>query len=84
MERKVRKKRSSGAPQRKERRDSVKSGARTRPSESMSRKGASLSGTVSDPSHNVLGMQLNPETARQAIILSEVIGKPVSKRRGKF
>jgi len=30
--------------------------------------------------HSVLNMPLNSETARQAVILSEVIGKPVSKR----
>jgi len=30
-----------------------------------------------------LGITLNSETARQAIILSEIIGKPVSKRKRK-
>jgi len=74
MERKVRKKR----------RDPVKSGTRSRPSESISKKGASSTGRGQNTNHNVLGMQLNSETARQAIILSEVIGKPVSKRRGKL
>jgi len=28
-----------------------------------------------------LGIKLNPNTARQAVILSEIIGKPVSKRK---
>ena len=37
-------------------------------------------GNESSKTHSVLGIPLNPETARQAIILSEVIGKPVSKR----
>jgi len=30
--------------------------------------------------HKVLNMPLNPDTARQAVILSEIIGKPVSRR----
>ena len=30
---------------------------------------------------DTLGINLNHNTARQAIILSEIIGKPVSKRR---
>jgi len=30
--------------------------------------------------HSVLGIPLDPKAARQAIILSEIIGKPVSKR----
>jgi len=32
------------------------------------------------PVHKVLNMPLNPDTARQAVILSEIIGKPVSRR----
>jgi len=32
------------------------------------------------PKHKILDMHLSPETARQAVILSEIIGKPVSKR----
>jgi len=30
---------------------------------------------------SVYGMSLNAETARQAVILSEIIGSPVSRRR---
>jgi len=32
------------------------------------------------PVGSILNIPLNPDTARQAIILSEIIGKPVSKR----
>ena len=32
------------------------------------------------PERSILNIPLNPDTARQAIILSEVIGRPVSKR----
>ena len=31
-----------------------------------------------------LGLNLNPETARQAVILSEIIGQPVSKRKQRM
>jgi len=78
MEKKNRSKRSASPP-RKERRDSVKAGSRA--SGSSVKKSTSRTGVSSRPSHSVLGIPLNSETARQAIILSEVIGKPVSKRK---
>jgi len=80
MDDKVRKKRPRGAPPRKERRDSVRSGTKTRPSESISKKSIPVGDMHSGPAHSVLGFSLNAEAARQAVILSEIIGKPVSKR----
>jgi len=84
MEKSVRKKRPQRAPPRKERRDSVKSGTKSRPMESVSKKSTKASASTSvappKPVHSVLGISLNAQTARQAVILSEIIGKPVSKR----
>jgi len=79
MENKNRSKRS-GAPQRKERRDSVKAGSRASGT-GVKKRSSSTAATKISPSRSVLGIPLNAETARQAIILSEVIGKPVSKRK---
>jgi len=80
MEKNVRKKRPQGAPPRKERRDSVKSRTVAGQSGSASKKAVPVNDVFSGPAQNVLGISLNPESARQAVILSEIIGKPVSKR----
>jgi len=84
MENKNRSKRTSGSPPRKERRDSVKAGSATT-GKGVRKNVPALSTTSvqTRPTRSILGIPLNAETARQAIILSEVIGKPVSKRRGK-
>jgi len=39
------------------------------------------SATHTNPAGSILGILLNPDTAKQAIILSEIISSPVSKRR---
>jgi len=80
MESKARKKRSSDTSQRKERRDSVKSGTRTRSANSMVTKSSDTKSSHAAKTHSVLGIPINSGTAKQAIILSEIIGKPVSKR----
>jgi len=36
--------------------------------------------THTKPVGSILDIPFNPDTARQAVILSEIIGKPVSKR----
>jgi len=69
MEKKVRKKRSQASPSNKEGKDRVKT---------------SLTEVQIKPQHKILDIPLNPDTARQAVILSEVIGKPVSKRSRKY
>ena len=80
MESRTQKKRSPSAPPRKEKRDSVKSGVRNRTTESIIKKSAQADETNVEPTRKVLGMPINAATARQAVILSEIIGKPVSKR----
>jgi len=82
MEQKARKKRpgGAGAPPRKERRDSVKNPARGGPSSGVAGKNTSQTGPHSGSRAYVQGIELNAETARQAVILSEIIGKPLSKR----
>jgi len=80
MEKNVRKKRPQGAPPRKERRDRVKSTAGGHPPASTSKKVTPADKKFPVYGHDVLGISLNPESARQAVILSEIIGKPVSKR----
>ena len=80
MEKKVRKKRPQGSPPRKERRDRVKSGSGGSLSGSTSKKVVPVNSAHPGSAHNVLGISLDPESARQAVILSEIIGKPVSKR----
>ena len=79
MENKTRKKRSSGAPA-KVKRDPVKSGRSSRSATGMVIKKSPDETVRSGPPPNVLGITLDPESARQAVILSEIIGKPVSKR----
>jgi len=80
MEEKTRQKRSSGAPQRKERRDAVKSGSGRKSSTGIIKKGASSDRIPGNAAIERLGIRLDAGTARQAVILSEIIGKPVSKR----
>jgi len=82
MEERARKKRprSETPPPRKERRDSVKGPARGDSSSGITRKtvpGGAPRGGGWLREH---GLELNANTARQAVILSEIIGKPVSKR----
>jgi len=67
MEKKVQKKRSQSVSANKEGKDAR-------------RKNTPPINVHSQPVHKVLNIPLNPETARQAVILSEIIGKPVSKR----
>jgi len=81
MEKKTRKRLPSKTPPVKERRDSVKGRAGTRPTESISKKSPIASETCAAHINKLPGIPLNAETARQAVILSEIIGKPVSKRR---
>ena len=51
---------------------------------STSSKSAPVKKPPSDgPMINAADIKLNAEAARQAIILSEVIGPPLSKRRGR-
>jgi len=76
----VRKKRPQGAPPRKERRDGVKSGTRSSSSGSAVKKSAPGNTSRGSGPLHTLGIDLNAKTARQAVILSEIIGKPVSKR----
>jgi len=88
---KIRMKRQPDAPKRntqerssqarKEKRDSVKSGSRNTQAESTAKKGTGEHNIQPNAKHSVLGISLNPETARQAIILSEIIGPPLAKRR---
>jgi len=68
MEKKVRKKRSLGA-------DKVQ-----QPASGMINSDLP-SAMHSGPAGCILGIPLNHETAKRAIILSEIIGSPVSKRR---
>ena len=84
MDHRKSKKRSSDAPPRKEKRDSVKSSVRNRSTESIMKKGTNSSETRVISTHKVLDIPLNADTARQAVILSEIIGKPVSKRRKRW
>jgi len=79
MEKKIRKKRPPGASKRPAGVEREKTGTSIRPSISPKNEAASTSVHVR-PTLKVMDIQLNPETARQAVILSEVIGKPVSKR----
>jgi len=81
MEERTRKKRpgGAGAPQ-KERRDSAKNPARGGSSSGAARKKTQVSEPHSGSRAYVQGLELNAETARQAVILSEIIGKPLSKR----
>jgi len=67
MEKKVRKKRSQSVSANKEGKDNAA-------------KKTPLTQVQTPAAHKVLNMPLNPDTARQAVILSEIIGKPVSKR----
>jgi len=67
MEKKVKKKRIPGTSVSKEGKDT-------------SRKNVPLTQVQKPTEHRVLNLPLNPDTARQAVILSEIIGKPVSKR----
>jgi len=66
MEKRIDKKRPSGAS-----RNPSAGTKKSRAQSTVPRSGNAL---------DVLGIELNPETARQAVILSEIIGKPVSKR----
>jgi len=79
MEKKVRKKRPQGASG-SSGNETAKTGTRPRPAQATSKK-LSAPAEVQFTAHKkILNMPLNPETARQAIVLSEIIGKPVSKR----
>jgi len=81
MEERTRKKRPGGAgAPRKERKDSAKSPARGGSSSGAARKNTKVSETHSGSRAYVKGIELNAETARQAVILSEIIGKPLAKR----
>jgi len=82
MEERTRKKRrgGDGAPPRKDRRDSAKSPARGGSSSGAARKNTPAGEPHSGSRAYVQGIELNAESARQAVILSEIIGKPLSKR----
>jgi len=81
MEERARKKRPGGAgTQRKERRDSVKNPARGGSSSGIARKNTPVTEPHSGSRAYVQGLELNAETVRQAVILSEIIGKPLAKR----
>jgi len=67
MEKKVAKKRRANVSDNKEGKDTAK-------------KKTPLTTVHTPDVHKVLSMPLNPDTARQAVILSEIIGKPVSRR----
>jgi len=77
MEKKVRKKRPSGTSTSKEGKDNSAAKAR---SQQPVKKSTPAAQVQTPPTTKVLNIPLNPETARQAVILSEIIGKPVSKR----
>jgi len=92
MENKTRTKRTKRTPVQKSRKDTATSVTASRsgaPGSRQSKGSAQRSTSASNvpvsrghasPVHEVLGIPINSETARQAIILSEIIGKPVSKR----
>jgi len=80
MEDNVRKERPPGATPRRKRRDVAKHRPDSRQSKSTAEKRAPVSGALTGSTHTLLGMPINSKTARQAVILSEIIGKPVSKR----
>jgi len=67
MEKKVRKKRTPGAAK-------IQSSANDMTNRTLPPTART------NPTGSILDIPLNPNTARQAIILSEIIGKPVSKR----
>ncbi|MDR2589717.1 MAG: hypothetical protein LBC71_01830 [Oscillospiraceae bacterium] len=76
----VRKKRrlpsqNTGASPRKERRDGVRVTSKSTVAPTVVRKQKHTHDSL-----DALGIELNAGTARQAIILSEIIGKPISKR----
>jgi len=80
MENRTRKKRTQSSAQRKERKDTNRSKTGNRPGDSGNKKSTPPAGVVVHIPHSPLNIPLNPDTARQAVILSEIIGKPVSKR----
>ncbi|MCL2820150.1 MAG: hypothetical protein FWD38_04880 [Oscillospiraceae bacterium] len=80
MENKVRKKRSKNVSANKEISETTIDKNRIRPSSANAKKSSAAEVVSFSRTPKVLNMPINPETARQAIILSEVIGKPVSKR----
>ena len=82
MENNTRRKRSQSAAQRKGKKDSIKNRTGINPAPGNTKKIIPLTEVSTGPLHSPLNISLNPETARQAVILSEIIGKPVS-RRGK-
>jgi len=49
----------------------------------QSRQNSLQQGSSSNNAIRALGIDLNPTTARQAVILSEIIGKPVSQRNNR-
>jgi len=80
------------APVRKKKRNPAKGASKIRTRQSADRqptdknrnnsaqKNNHAIGSQASIEHSVLNIPLNPNTARQAIILSEIIGKPISKR----
>ena len=81
MHNSVQKKRpAKGAPPRKERRDAVKSATKAGSSVSTIKKKAPVSKSRVGGPLSALGIEWGAETVRKAVILSEIIGKPVSMR----
>ena len=80
MENRTRKKRTQGASSQNRNSNPAGRGIVNRKSSSGEKSSLQPTEVHVRPVHSALGMSLNPETARQAMILSEIIGKPVSKR----
>jgi len=78
MEKKTRKKRSGTENPGKEGKDTSKTQSRSSLNTGKSSFTRSEVQISSGP--KILDIPLNPETAKQAVILSEIIGKPLSKR----
>jgi len=80
MEKKVRKKRPQGASPQGGRNKPAGSGTGKHSLIINSKESSQPAEMHANPVHSVLGIPINFDTARQAVILSEIIGKPVSKR----
>jgi len=81
MEKKVRKKRTQSALSNKEGKDAGAGAGKTRTTAEPGKKTSAAKKASPAAGPYVLNMRLTPATAKQAVVLSEIIGKPVSKRR---
>jgi hypothetical protein len=82
MEKKTNRKRMKDAPSKNEKKDSrVVSRIRPAVGTGSTTKKALSEGEQRNPPISISDIQIDPDTARQAIILSEIIGPPAAKRR---